>query len=200
MGWTSGWRGSLYGGEGGLSEGLHGWVRVDIVLVLGWIWPSSNMNLVLSCWGSKIETGSLRLGKGDDFTELTEKAREGLEKATDAPLQLLWGMVLCCAQETQLSTLLEWISEFEQLLVCYNFLPFSCVLPCLCSTISLLPLRPFIWGDWPLLTCLPVVFPPLYHSSLVPYLITGLSLPLIISLAVVMFSQYSTKFYNLLLR
>ena len=58
----------------------------------------------------------------------------------------------------------------------------------------------FTRGDRPLLTCLPVVVFPLYHSSLVPYLITGLSLPLIISLTVVTFPQYSTKFYNLLLR
>ena len=83
---------------------------------------------------------------------------------------------------------------------CYNFLPFSYVLPCLCSTISLLPLCSFTWGDQPLLTHLPVVLFPFYYFSLVPYFITGLSLPLIISLTVVMFPQYSTKFYNLLLR
>ena len=65
------------------------------------------MSLVLSCWGSKIETRSLGLGKGDDFAELTEKVREGLGEATDMPLWLLQGMVLCCAQETWLSTLSE---------------------------------------------------------------------------------------------
>ena len=41
---------------------------------------------------------------------------------------------------------------------------------------------------------------PLYSSPLVPYLVTGLSLPLITSLTVVMFSQHSTKFYDLLLK
>ena len=83
---------------------------------------------------------------------------------------------------------------------CYNFLPFSCILPHLCSPISLLPLCSFTWGDRPLLTCLPVILFPLYHSFLVLYLITGLSLPLTTFLMVVMFPRYSTKFYNLLLR
>ena len=71
--------------------------------------------------------------------------------------------------------------------VCYNFFPFSCILPCLCGMISLLLLCSFTQGDWPLLTCLPVILFFLHHFPLVSHLITGLSLPLIISLMVVMF-------------
>ena len=75
---------------------------------------------------------------------------------------------------------------------CYNFLPFSCLLPCCCSTSPLLPLCSSTQGDCSLLTCLSVTLLFLDLPSLVSHFFTGLSSPLTISLAIVMCSQHST--------
>ena len=111
-----------------------------------------------------------------------------------------WDMVLLLKNNIITCVVAHVVMLFFAVTLCYNFLPFSCILPCLCSTISLLPLCSIAQGDPPLLTCLPVILLLIYHSSLASYLITGLSPSLIISLTVVMFSLHSTKFYNLLLR
>ena len=84
--------------------------------------------------------------------------------------------------------------------VCYNFLPFSCLLSYHCSMTPLLLLCPVIWGDQSLLTHLLALLFLLDHSSLVSDLVTGLSLSLTTSLIIVMFPQYSILFYDLPLR
>ena len=123
--------------------------------------------------------------------------REGSELAWSDVWYMTW---LLCPSSWSWQDTQGWGRAISLHWQCYNFLPFSCILPCLHNTIPLLPLCTFTWGDPPPLTCLPVVLLLLYCPSLVSYLITGLSLSLIISLMVVTFPQPSTKFYNLLLR
>ena len=60
--------------------------------------------------------------------------------------------------------------------MCYNFLPFSCLLSYHHSTISLLPLCSPTWGDPSLLTRLPALLIFSAHSSLVSYLYRTVSL------------------------
>ena len=90
--------------------------------------------------------------------------------------------------------------QFWDVSRCDNFLPFSCLLSSYCSMTSLLLLCPVTQGDRSLLTCLPTLLFLFDLPSLVSYLVTGLSLPLTISLTIVMFPQYSTLFYDLPLR
>ena len=80
--------------------------------------------------------------------------------------------------------------------LCYNFLPFSCLLSSYCSMTSLLLLCPVTYRDQSLLTHLPALLFLLDLPSLVSYLVTGLSLPLTISLTIATFPWYSTLFYD----
>ena len=94
------------------------------------------------------------------------------------------------------------ITTFQTLLdtTCYNFLPFSCLLPCHCSMPPLLLLCSPTWGERLLLTCFSMFLQFPIPTTLVFCFITGLSFLLIISLMIVMCSWPSIKFYNLLLR
>ena len=68
---------------------------------------------------------------------------------------------------------------------CYNFLPFSCILPYLHSRLTLLPLRSPTREDQSLLTCLSTVLLLFDLPSSVVDFPTGLSSPLTISLMIV---------------
>ena len=83
---------------------------------------------------------------------------------------------------------------------CYNFFPFLYLFPHFSSMTSLLLLCSFLWGDWPIPTCLSWIFFPSHVSPLVSPCSTGLSHSLVTSLVVTTFPLPSIKFYDLPLR
>ena len=83
---------------------------------------------------------------------------------------------------------------------CYNFFPFPCLFPHLCSMASLLLFCSFLQGDQPIPTCFPQTFFPSLVSSLVSLCSTGLSHSLVTSLMVTMFPPPSIQFHDFLLR
>ena len=84
--------------------------------------------------------------------------------------------------------------------MCYDFFPFPCLFPHLCSTMPLLFLRSLLSGDRPILTRLPGLLFSSPVSSLVSSCSTGLSHSLATSLTVTMFPSPSIEFYDLLLK
>ena len=84
--------------------------------------------------------------------------------------------------------------------LCYDFFPFPCLFPRLCSMTPLLLFRSLLPGDQPIPTHLPWLLFSSPVSSLVSLCSTGLSHSLVTSLMVTMFPPPSIEFYDLLLR